>query len=422
MDPNLPPIPPKSASQLIKSQLNIPPSSRSKNRILAPQAEGSSVSALPWNSQRNESRISVRLLAATHAWLHAHDFMPPWCIKERREERRVSRQREEEIRQRFVNEKLVKTEGRNRERETGERLSRPSAASWNRYRDRARTREREKESGRTTKRSRSGGWSTERGERGTERADRGSWLRDEDGTRQAKERGCALEREVREGGREREMTTGRVRARATGSTRCTHRACVRGERGERTGGSLSTGAKYSLSHRREATRLSRRGFCSRSQIQARVDLSLSWRVFGQRASTQRFQTSGRVVVGHEVRDRHTSVLGDSTNGDVNDLAAERSGWRGVRRFGFDSEEEGGEGFGEGGCGRMPGFDVGRRRRMNRGCVINLWPIEWVTLDRCIVFGIPWRRIISWKLFCPVLVGNITPKRGSVGKNLGRINV
>lgn len=276
MDPNLPPIPPKSASQLIKSQLNIPPSSRSKNRILAPQAEGSSVSALPWNSQRNESRISVRLLAATHAWLHAHDFMPPWCIKERREERRVSRQREEEIRQRFVNEKLVKR-GRNREREreTGERLSRPSAASWNRYRDRARTREREKESGRTTKRSRSGGWSTERGERGTERADRGSWLRDEDGTRQAKERGCALEREVREGGREREMTTGRVRARATGSTRCTHRACVRGERGERTGGSLSTGAKYSLSHRREATRLSRRGFCSRSQIQARVDLSLS---------------------------------------------------------------------------------------------------------------------------------------------------
>lgn len=71
------------------------------------------------------------------------------------------------------------------------------------------------------------------------------------------------------------MTTGRVCARATGSTRCTHRACVRGERGERTGGSLSTGAKYSLSHRREATRLSRRGFCSRSQIQARVDLSLS---------------------------------------------------------------------------------------------------------------------------------------------------
>lgn len=42
------------------------------------------------------------------------------------------------------------------------------------------------------------------------------------------------------------------------------------------------------------------------------------------------------------------------------------------------------------------------------------------MDRCIVFGIPWRRIISWKLFCPVLVGNITPKRGSVGKNLGRI--
>ena len=39
------------------------------------------------------------------------------------------------------------------------------------------------------------------------------------------------------------------------------------------------------------------------------------------------------------------------------------------------EEEGGEGFGEGGCGRMPGFDVGRRRRMYRGCVINLWPIE-----------------------------------------------
>lgn len=121
LDPNLPPIPPKSASQLIKSQLNIPPSSRSKNRILAPQAEGSSVSALPWNSQRNESRISVRLLAATHAWLHAHDFMPPWCIKERREERRVSRQREEEIRQRFVNEKLVKTEGRNRERERDRR-------------------------------------------------------------------------------------------------------------------------------------------------------------------------------------------------------------------------------------------------------------------------------------------------------------
>lgn len=151
-------------------------------------------------------------------------------------------------------------------------------------------------------------------------------------------------------------------------------------------------------------------------------ISLSRRVFGRRASTQHFQTSGRVVVGHEVRDRHTSVLGDSTNGDVNDLAAERSGWRGVRRFGFDSEEEGGEGFGEGGCGRMPGFDVGRRRRMYRGCVINLWPIEWVTLDRCIVFGIPWRRIISWKLFCPVLVGNITPKRGSVGKNLGRIYV
>lgn len=124
MDPNLPPIPPKSASQLIKSQLNIPPSSRSKNRILAPQAEGSSVSALPWNSQRNESRISVRLLAATHAWLHAHDFMPPWCIKERREERRVSRQREEEIRQRFVNEKLVKTEGRNRERERQASVSR----------------------------------------------------------------------------------------------------------------------------------------------------------------------------------------------------------------------------------------------------------------------------------------------------------
>lgn len=114
-------------------------------------------------------------------------------------------------------------------------------------------------------------------------------------------------------------------------------------------------------------------------------ISLSRRVFGRRASTQRFQTSGRVVVGHEVRDRHTSVLGDSTNGDVNDLAAERSGWRGVRRFGFDSEEEGGEGFGEGGCGRMPGFDVGRRRRMYRGCVINLWPIEWVTLDRCCIW-------------------------------------
>lgn len=99
-------------------------------------------------------------------------------------------------------------------------------------------------------------------------------------------------------------------------------------------------AQNTLSYRREATRLSRRGFCSRSQIQARVDLVYR-RVFDRRASTPRFQTSERVVVGHEVRDRHTSVLGDSTNGDVNDLAAERSGWRGVRRFGFDSEERGG---------------------------------------------------------------------------------
>lgn len=149
LDPNLPPIPPKSASQLIKSQLNIPPSSRSKNRILAPQAEGSSVSALPWNSQRNESRISVRLLAATHAWLHAHDFMPPWCIKERREERRVSRQREEEIRQRFVNEKLVKTEGRNRERERQASVSRDRQLPAETAIGIARERERKRKSGRS---------------------------------------------------------------------------------------------------------------------------------------------------------------------------------------------------------------------------------------------------------------------------------
>lgn len=161
----------------------------------------------------------------------------------KRGEGRVSK-REEEIRQRFVNEKLVKR-GRERERETGERLSRPSAASWNRYRDRARTRKGERErSGRPDDEEVEAEGDrpnvAKEGQRGRTGA-RG----DETRTKRGRRKSVAARSRERYGGREREMTTGRVCARATGSTRCT-RACVRGECGERTGGSLSTGAKYSL--------------------------------------------------------------------------------------------------------------------------------------------------------------------------------
>lgn len=152
------------------------------------------------------------------------------------------------------------------------------------------------------------------------------------------------------------MTTGRVcaRARATGSTRCT-RACVRGERGERTGGSLSTGAKYSLVYG-EATRLSRLSgillsFADPSQgghlalsrtgefrrrvfrrveewswaTRCAADTPLRWEIRRMRTS----MTSRRSVPAGEVFD--VSVL------------TAREG------------EEGGERFGGSRCERMPGL-------------------------------------------------------------------
>lgn len=210
-----PPIPLKSASQLIKSQLNIPPPRSPAFTLQKPNpgaTEGSSVSALPWNSRLSTQRISVRLLGDTRVTSRTRLRA---SVMYKRGEGRVSK-REEEIRQRFVNEKLVKR-GRERERERQASVSRdrqlPAETAIGIAREREREREREKRpAGR--RRGRSGGWSTERGEGGTERADRGSWRRDEDETRQAKERGCALEREVwREGERDDNRKSMRARYR-----------------------------------------------------------------------------------------------------------------------------------------------------------------------------------------------------------------
>lgn len=98
------------------------------------------------------------------------------------------------------------------------------------------------------------------------------------------------------------MTTGRVCARATGSTRCT-RACVR-ER-ERTTGSLSTAEQILAVRERDREReaIIEAGIRSRSVIRARVEIrSRSHRTF--RAAFSRESRRSRGPRGARGRQAH----------------------------------------------------------------------------------------------------------------------